>query len=122
MTESQEDYLESIYHLTRSTGVARVKDISEAMQVKKPSVINALKELSKRELIIQERYGYIQLTKIGQETALQIVKKHEMLKSFLINILGVNEKIAEKDACRIEHILEDETINKINLYLQTHKN
>lgn len=113
MTQSLEDYLETIYLIGLDKKVVRVKDISEKLAVKKPSVIKALRELSTREYIEHERYGYIELTQTGLKEAKIILEKHRMLKSFLINYLGVPETIAEKDACCMEHILSPETLSGI---------
>lgn len=113
MTQSQEDYLEAIYLISLDSSVARVKDISERLNVKKPSVINALKELSKREFINQEKYGYIRLTETGLAEAKKIFKKHTLIKDYLIKVLNVSDETAEKDACMIEHCLSDETLSKM---------
>lgn len=121
MTESLEDYLESIYIISKESHVARVKEIAEKMNVKKPSVINALKELSRRELINQEKYGYIQLTELGKEKAENIFKRHVFLKKFLHEIIGVSDEISELDACRIEHYLHNETIDKLKTFFDDYK-
>jgi len=119
MTQSLEDYLEAIYILIMDKKVARVKDISQKLSVSKPSVINALKELEDRAYLQHERYGYVELTKSGMKQAEIIFRKHTMLKGFLKNILGVSDKNAEADACRIEHYLSEETISRIQDYLSS---
>ncbi|MCG8569121.1 MAG: metal-dependent transcriptional regulator [Spirochaetes bacterium] len=121
MSKSLEDYLEAIYIITQSSAVARVKEISEKMDVKKPSVINAMKELTKRGLVHQEKYGYIELTKKGKQEAKHIFEKHSLLKEFLLDILGVSKKTAEEDACKIEHFLSEETFHRLNDFVQKQK-
>ncbi|MCX7821285.1 MAG: metal-dependent transcriptional regulator [Brevinematales bacterium] len=118
MTQSLEDYLEAIYILCLDKKVARIKDISEKLAVSKPSVIQAIKELKNENLLIQEPYGYIELTSSGLEKAKQILKKHNILKKFLEEILGVSTENAEKDACKIEHIISEETFTKIIKFMR----
>lgn len=113
MTQSLEDYLKNIYLIINEKKVARVKDISEHMNVKKPSVINAVKELQNRGLVIHEHYGYIDLTDEGIKQAESITKKMELVKRYLIEVLHVSEANAEKDSCEMEHILSKETLDRI---------
>ena len=96
MTQSQEDYLEAIYLIIQEDEVARVKDIADALNVSKPSVTNALRELSKKGYIDQEKYGNITLTPKGTLAASEIFKKHMVIKNFLIKILKVSESTAER--------------------------
>ena len=121
MTQSLEDYLETILLLTEEKSVARVKDISEKMNVKKPSVVTALKELENRNYIFHEKYGYIELTTEGKSEAVMIFNKHKLLKRFLKDTLGVSEENSEKDACIIEHFLSDETLDRIDLFMKKNK-
>lgn len=118
MTQSLEDYLEAIYLLCLDKKVARIKDISEKMSVSKPSVIQAIKELKNADFLVQEPYGYIELTVKGTEKAKEILKKHNILKEFLVKIIGVSSENAEKDACKIEHIISDETFSKIIRFMR----
>ena len=99
MTQSLEDYLEAVYMISLQKRVIRVKDISEKLSVKKPSVVNALKELEHLNYLSHEKYGYIDLTQEGELQAKSILKKHTMLKDFLEKTIGVSEKAAEADAC-----------------------
>lgn len=115
MTQALEDYLEAIYLLIRNTGRARVRDIAETLNVKMPSVVNAVSELKKVALVTQEPYGDIQLTEQGKQTAILIANRHTTLKNFLISI-GVSLATAEIDACKMEHILSAETMEKISQY------
>ncbi|OHD06469.1 MAG: hypothetical protein A2086_01800 [Spirochaetes bacterium GWD1_27_9] len=121
MTKSLEDYLEAIFILTEEKRVARVKDLSQKLNVKKPSVINALKELENRHFVSHEKYGYIELTDEGKNEAQTILNKHIMLKRFLKDIIGVSEEVAENDACSIEHYLNIETLQKIEIFMDNYK-
>lgn len=113
MTKSLEDYLEKIYGLRLSLAEIRVKDIALEMGVSQPSVNQAIKELVKLELIKHLPYSKIEFTQKGLEQAKTIADKHNVLKSFLIKGLGVSEENAEKDACLIEHIISQESLERI---------
>jgi Mn-dependent DtxR family transcriptional regulator len=110
-----EDYLERIYLLIQEHRVARVKDIATSRGVKNPSVNNAIIELKKRGYVIQEPYGYVLLTKEGEVEAERILKRHKLLREFLLH-LGVSEEVADEDACGMEHFLNDETLKAIDVF------
>ena len=118
MTKSAEDYIESIHVLIRETGRARVRDVAKALNVKMPSVVKAISELKKLELVAQEPYGDIELTDKGRRCAALILGRHTLLKAFLEK-LGVSTKIADRDACLMEHILSAETMERINEFLDS---
>jgi len=113
LTESLQDYLLEIYIVKEKKAVARLKDIAKRRNVKLPSAVNAIKELAKRGLVTHERYGYIEFTDAGIEEATKLYERHKMLYKFLRNALGLNKNIAEKDAHRIEHDLNKETVLKL---------
>jgi DtxR family transcriptional regulator, Mn-dependent transcriptional regulator len=113
MTESLEMYLETISLLHETKRVARVTDIAQALGVSKPSVHVALHELENRCLIEHENYGEVFLTSKGKEASAEIRRRHDMLTRFLRDDLGISPETAEKDACRIEHIISEETMSKI---------
>lgn len=117
VTQSLEDYLETIYLLIKDTGNACVRDVAKSMGVKMPSVVKALHELKSLELVTQEPYSSIDLTKKGESIAKSVLARHELLKSFLVS-LGVSPKTADEDACRMEHILSVETLEKIRIYIE----
>lgn len=120
MTQSLEDYLEAIYLLSLDRKVARIKEISDRLSVSKPSVVQAIKELKKRNFLSQESYGYIELTDAGIKKAKEILKKHLILKEFFVKVIGVSEENAEKDACKVEHILSEEAFSKIISFMSKH--
>ena len=121
MTKSLEDYLEEIHVLIRDKGVARVRDVALALNVKMPSVVKAIGELKKLGLAAQEPYGNIELTEAGAHAAAQVLGRHTQIKAFLLK-LGVSEANAEKDACLMEHILSAETMERMQEFLDNKKN
>ena len=116
MTKALEDYIEAIYVLIKQCGNARVRDVAADLHVKMPSVVKAMAELKKLELVIQEPYGDIELTAKGRKVATSILARHTVLKAFLIK-LGVTEKTADNDACLMEHILSAQTMDRIRDFL-----
>jgi len=113
LTSQMEDYLESIYHLCEEQGVARVKSIANRLLVSYPSVVGAIKNLKSRQLVHQEHYGYVRLTNEGQKIAVAVIYRHEVLTRFLMDILGLDMKIASNDACKIEHAVSPETVQRL---------
>ena len=116
MTKSLEDYIETIYVLIKENGAARVRDVAADLHVKMPSVVKAMAELKKLELVIQEPYGDIELTAKGRKVATGVLTRHTILKAFLLK-LGVTEKTADNDACLMEHILSAQTMDRIRDFL-----
>ncbi|MFB3851115.1 MAG: metal-dependent transcriptional regulator [Acidobacteriota bacterium] len=110
--ESLEDYAEAILELEKLNGVARVTDLAEKLSVSKPSVTEALNVLKEKEIIVYSPYKPIRLTAKGKNLAKKIKQRHDILTDFLTNILCVEPKKAESQACRMEHILEPEVIQK----------
>ena len=93
LSANMEDYLEAIGALTKDSGVARVKEISEALKVKTPSVHAALHLLVDKGLIEHEHYGYVRLTEAGAEMAREIMKRHELLEGFLRFCLSQSHRV-----------------------------
>ena len=120
MTNSLEDYLETIYLLVQENGQARVRDVALALHVKMPSVIKAVLELKKHGYVTQEPYGAVNLTEDGTRMASDILGRHTLLKDFLM-VLKVSDKIADKDACAMEHFLSPETLTRITEFVKTHR-
>ena len=113
ISPSLEDYLESIFVIKQKKQTVRVKDLARYLKVKAPSVVEVLRKLKEKNLIVHEYYGYIELTQEGINKAKALYEKHVMLKKFLHQILGIDEKIAEQDACKIEHYLSKETFERV---------
>jgi DtxR family transcriptional regulator, Mn-dependent transcriptional regulator len=106
-------YLETIGLLRDKTKMARVTDIARELGVSKPSVHAALHELERRGLIEHEHYGEVFLSPAGKDASAEIRRRHGLLASFLRKVVGVGPEIAERDACRIEHYLSKETMDRI---------
>ena len=117
LTESLENYLETIGMLIRKNKIARVKEISKELNVKNSSVNIALNVLADKGLIIHEKYGYVELTPEGKKIADDIQHKEDVLLRFFTEILGVDKDIALKDACRMEHTISDETLAKLIFFI-----
>lgn len=111
-TESAENYLETILILSQKLPVVRSIDVATELGFKKSSVSVAMKHLRENGHIVVSSAGYITLTEAGREIADMIYERHNFLSSWLIS-LGVNEKIALEDACRIEHVISKESFAAI---------
>ena len=103
-TERDEDYLKIIASIVEEKGYAKVKDVAKEMKLGPSTVTGMFKKLDKKGYINYEKYGGVTLTDKGTEIAHKTKETYGMLKEFLMH-LGVSEKIAEEDACKIEHIL-----------------
>jgi DtxR family Mn-dependent transcriptional regulator len=117
VTQSQEDYLEMVSFLS-DEGEVRVTDIASRLNFSKPAVSVALKILEEQNLVQHQRYKKVSLTEKGQALAASIRERHNLIKEFLFKNLCVSEEIAEQDACKMEHILSEETMGKIKLALK----
>ena len=120
MTKSLEDYIEVVYVLIHEKNRARVRDIATSLKVKMPSVVKGISELKKLGLVTQEPYGDVELTAKGRRIATMILNRHNKIREFLI-LIGVSEKIADKDACQMEHIISAETLDRIRDFLRKAK-
>ena len=117
LTASLEDYLEIIYILQQGDSGVGITDISRELKISKPSVTKAIGILRSEELVIQEKYGKITLTEKGVLAAEEVYNKHKILSKFINKVLGVNERTAEIDACKMEHVLSAETLLGMKKYL-----
>jgi len=118
--ESGEMYLETILVLSRKIGSVRSIDIGREMGFSKPSVSNAMKSLREGGYINVDESGFISLTDSGKEIAEKIYERHNLLSEFFKKI-GVSEKIAVGDACRIEHVISDETFEVLKKHMSAMK-
>ncbi len=117
--ESSEDYLETILMLREQNGNVRSIDIVNKMNYSKPSISIAMKKLKSEGLVEMDLNGYITLTSKGEEIAQRIYSRHKLLEKCLIAI-GVDSETAEEEACRIEHVIDDDTYHKINAFYLKH--
>lgn len=119
-SESLENYLETIYMF----GGENVKsvDLANHLNVSRASVNNAVNSLIEKKLVSKALYGHISLTDQGKIVAKKVLEKHELLKRFLIEVLNVEAKQAEDEACGIEHVISDYTASQIKKLMKDLKN
>lgn len=110
ITVSSENYLEVIYDLAAEGKSVRSVDVAKEMDVSKASVNKAVGVLRDAGYVTQQLYGSIELTPSGRARAKEVMLRHQVIKRFLIQILGVNEVQADEDACRMEHVVSEETM------------
>ncbi len=110
--ESAENYLETILILSRRKGSVRSIDVAAELEFSKPSVSVAMKNLREKGCVTVDGDGLISLTEQGRRIAEQIYERHTLFTKWLIS-LGVDEKVAAEDACRIEHVISAETFQAI---------
>lgn len=115
--ESGQMYLETIYVLSQRLAHVRAIDVAEELGFSKPSVSRALGILKRGGYVLGDQDGYLSLTEAGLEVAEMIYTRHEVLTSLLVR-LGVEEKIAAEDACRMEHIISNESFRAIRRFLE----
>ena len=113
-----EDYLEAINILKKEKNIVRVKDLSDVLGVKKPSVSGALKVLLSSGFIMHKKYGDINLTQKGESVAKRVYQKHKTLVEFLNEVLGVDLKTASNDACKMEHAMSLVTLEKLGKFIK----
>ena len=122
LSESLEDYLEAIAELIIVEGHAHTKRIAEKLDVKMPSVTAALRQLDKMGCIVYNTHYPVQLTEAGKELADQVVRRHRILKKFFGEILGLPPDKASETACRLEHAVDEETIERFILFSEAIEN
>ncbi|MBO5950860.1 MAG: metal-dependent transcriptional regulator [Fibrobacteraceae bacterium] len=118
--ESGEMYLETILRLQKELSAVHSVDIAKALNVSKPSVSRAIQILLENDYITLGEHKTILLSETGKQLATSIFERHEILKHFLISI-GVPSETAETDACRMEHIISEETFEKIKSHYNSKK-
>ena len=119
--ESSEDYLETILILGNRSSLVRAVDIAAEMGFKKPSVSVAMKRLRENGYVNMDDNNLLTLTESGLAIARSIYERHQVISGYLMSI-GVSEETALKDACRIEHVLSEETFHKIKeIFYQSRK-
>lgn len=110
LSQSFEDYLEAIYILSTTGQKVKSVSIAKMLNVSKPAVTKAMNELFESRYVEKTPYSDIKLTALGLETAQNVYHRHTVIRNFLINKLGINSEIAEKDCCMIEHVISPETL------------
>jgi DtxR family Mn-dependent transcriptional regulator len=115
---SEENYLETLYVDHLENKVSRVKDVAQALDVKMPSVVAAIRSLAEKGLVEQEKYGHIELTETGIKVGKDVYERHKLLYAFFNEVLGLDSKVAEKDACLIEHCLSVQTRERLSMMVK----
>ena len=115
--ESGEDYLETIYLLSKKKDFIRSIDIATELNYSKASISRAMKLLREEGMITMAEDGQIKLTKAGFQKATDVYSRHTLITDFFEKELGVNPVTAEKDACRIEHVISEETYLRLRSYM-----
>ncbi len=108
-----EDYLETIHGLISDTGVARVRDIAEALSVHKSTVTAALRTLAAKGFINYSPYELISLTASGEAVAIQVRHRHTILEDFLRGVLRIEGSRAKSNACRMEHVVDSVVLDRM---------
>lgn len=111
--ESGENYLELILNLSREQDSVRSVDIARRLGVSRASVSKALTVLRKAGMVEPAYYGKVVLTAAGHARAAQVHVRHELLRHYLTEVIGVPHETAETDACRMEHVVSDELIDRL---------
>lgn len=117
INEATENYLEAILILEEKDTQVRMSDVAKMLKVSKPSVNKALGVLKDAGYILHQKYGTILLTEAGREYAQKVYNRHKLFKRFFIEILEIEEEIAEEEACHMEHCISDSTMEKLNAFL-----
>ena len=115
--ESAENYLEAIFILHKRKGYVRSIDIATELGYSKPSISRAMKLLRENDYILMGEDGSIQLTQTGSAIAERMYERHAFLSQFLTS-LGVEEQVAIADACRIEHVISQETFERLKAFIE----
>jgi Mn-dependent DtxR family transcriptional regulator len=115
--ESGEDYLETIYLLHQKQPFVRSVDIANELGYTKASVSRAMRILREEGLVVVGEDGQVKLTKNGARRAAQVYERHTLIMDFFSEVLGVNEVTAERDACKIEHVISEETYLRLRSYM-----
>ena len=118
ITPSMQDYLKAMLFLSESMDEIRVTDVASMLNIAKASVAQEIDHLKKHGLVTQKKYGPIELTADGKNIANEVRWRHSKLKQFLVEVLDVDPKIAEKDACLMEHAVSAHTMIKLMDYLE----
>lgn len=117
LSQSLEDYLSAIYILSRDKNFVHAHQVAEQLQVSKSSVSWALNQLAERGLIHYKPYEAITLTEDGQQQALLLTRRHDEIKRFLMDVLAVDEVVAQANACRLEHVIDKEVAQRLRSFM-----
>lgn len=118
LTPTTENYLETIHDLIRDHGTARVRDIAEESKVAPSTVSCALRALARRDLVNYQPYQSVTLTPEGRRIAVRTRRRHELIRRFIREVLRVSDETASQDACRLEHGISVETVDRLSSLME----
>ena len=118
LTSGLEDYLEVISNYLKMYKKVRAIDIAKELKVSRASVSEALKRLAEKGFINYGRYGAIEITETGQTAAAAVIEKHTLLQKFFKDILGLEEQEAAENACKIEHVISEKVLERLNQFVK----
>lgn len=118
LTPTRENYLRSLYQLSRSGGGVRLTDLASTQGVRLPTARHAVDCLRNAGCVLQESYGLITLTDEGRKLGRKLTDRYELTRKFLIEVLGVGEDAAEREACMMEHHLDQDTLDRIAAFVR----
>lgn len=122
ISSSLEDYIEAIAEIIDKKGHAHTKDIAERLEVKMPSVTKALQLLAQKNLIIYKSHQPVELTEEGKKIGVKVRRRHRILNTFFAAILSLEKETAEKNACQIEHIIDEVAFRHFRLLTEALEN
>ena len=122
LSPRQEDYLKAIYLITQKQGKARSKEIMRLLDVSGPSVTEALQALTRKGMVNYQPYENITITPEGKKVAEGLLHRHETLRDFFIEVLGIDRETADRGACRMEHAASPNIIKRMIIYTDYLKN
>lgn len=115
-----ENYLEAVYELSKGGMGARVSDIAERLNVTKASTNSAMTTLAEKGLITNEKYGEIFLTPAGKKLAEITSGKHRIIREFFVKLLNIDPRIADEDACAIEHVISGDSVQAMEEFMRAY--
>jgi len=118
LTPTRENYLRALYQLSRSGGGVRLTDLARMQSVRLPTARHAVDCLKDAGLVAQESYGLITLTEDGRVTGRAICDRFDLTRHFLMDVLGVPEGAADREACIMEHHLDEDTLNRLAAFVK----
>jgi DtxR family Mn-dependent transcriptional regulator len=117
LSPNMEMYLKTILRLGRDGQTVRVKAIADALGITMPSVSGALRQLKAKGLVLHSAYGAVRLSARGRRAAGQVDERYEILRKFFTDVLDLDPRTADRDACEIEHVLGNETLERLTAFL-----
>jgi DtxR family Mn-dependent transcriptional regulator len=118
LSASLEDYLEVIFHVAEEKGAARPKDIARELGIGNSSVTAALKTLAAKDLVNYAPYEVVTLTANGERVARDVVRRHETLRDFFVQVLAADDDLANRAACQMEHAVPGELVERFIRFLE----